>query len=786
MSEYFSLPSMSPVFDFIAGRNRSFYIPAYQRPFSWDNSKIKRLFEDIVEDMGNRMIYDTDNGKRADMDTVSFIGTVVCFEDRDYKTIHPYVVNQVPQDVHTVIDGQQRLTVLMISAVVLHSYIRERQNKVENEYLREKCVEIMDDLASVTESVRQVGTRRHYPRMIRAFEDQWSTNTDDSIYDSPISYYVSCYGDFCRQDDEKPFRRFTYDGGAGVTNLDNNQQRVHADFKRAVQYIERNIVKDICKGNTDTFSFPNIEDIFGTENEVSKAILKDLFNTTQQPPDILSTENSKQHEIARALLLSAYLMKKVYFVSLVTKDENYAFDIFDSLNTTGEPLTAYETFKPVIIRFEDLENFRHSESKKHTDVIDSYTQSRENDRAKATSELLVSFALAENGTNLSKKLHVQRKHLINRYTDISDQEKRIFTRHMQHVSEVWEYLWYGRVDNADIIRILNCSENPSLLVELSQARFCINFLKDARHTIAIALIARFYEEARLSPGNTEKTIAVCKTIKSITAFFVMWRISREHTDGIDNLYRQMMATGISQGDNADHLTAFCWKKEASISVPKVQESFRYLMREVGGSSRRKFPLSDSAQWIEYSSNVPVYRTAKAVAKCVLLLATHDAGIDERKPGILIPGQEGVYPLIKGDTWHDEAYETVEHINPRVPSEEGDNNVHVDDLNRIGNLTLLPKGVNSIVSNRPWGEKRLIYRMLSAETLDEFDSVAEKVVELGISGKSIENLRRVRYLRMTRAVSMRDEFGTGDIEGRGNNILKMAWRVLSDWLDFDSD
>ena len=56
--------------------------------------------------------------------------------------------------------------------------------------------------------------------------------------------------------------------------------------------------------------------------------------------------------LIRLLLLASYLIRSVVLTVVEAPNEDIAFDIFDALNTTGEPLTALETLKPHIVRFE--------------------------------------------------------------------------------------------------------------------------------------------------------------------------------------------------------------------------------------------------------------------------------------------------------------------------------------------------------------------------------------------------------------------------------------------------
>ena len=50
-------------------------------------------------------------------------------------------------------------------------------------------------------------------------------------------------------------------------------------------------------------------------------------------------------------------------VTVVSAPGAYAFDMFESLNTTGEPLTVFETFRPKVIQAEGLDKYENSDSK---------------------------------------------------------------------------------------------------------------------------------------------------------------------------------------------------------------------------------------------------------------------------------------------------------------------------------------------------------------------------------------------------------------------------------------
>src|SRR5262249_8575627 len=93
------------------------YIPAYQRPYSWDKENIARLTEDVLH--GLRQLSDRSN-------TISFIGTIIAIHDTRYKTVDPIFRSEVASRVMTIIDGQQRICTVVMANMALHDFIRRQ------------------------------------------------------------------------------------------------------------------------------------------------------------------------------------------------------------------------------------------------------------------------------------------------------------------------------------------------------------------------------------------------------------------------------------------------------------------------------------------------------------------------------------------------------------------------------------------------------------------------------------------------------------------------------------
>ena len=755
----FQDPKMLSAYAFIVAKNRHFYIPAHQRKFSWGNEQIKRLTDDMVEDIRRRMIPTENDPPDFNNNILSFIGTVVCFDDTQHETVCP-LSDEMPDNVHTVIDGQQRLTVLMILSIVLHDYIRTRMSSINEGKLKEQCKKTSKLLAKMFEKkTTNPGVYIYYPRMIHAFEDQWATD-DKKKYDSPISRYIFHYGEHYRSQNQTSFE------------IKDRNTSIDKSFSNAVKYVKKEI-ENICNGVSN--KFPDIENIFSQHKHIEKNLVKHLLDNNNLG---IARDDSTHWEIVRALLVSGYLMKKVHFVSIVSNDEDYAFSIFDSLNTTGELLTAYETFRPEIIREIGFSNYKNTDSfhyeKAISKYLNSYSQARKKD---VTSEMLISFALAETGETLPKKLYRQRNYLKDQYQLTSD--KQNYLRHMMHVTDVYKYLWYG---TSTIDRIINIEEEPSILneiySEIACARVCMDFIKDAKHSVSLALITRFYEAAKLDSINSSKTrvLTLCETIKAIAAFFALWR-AYKGTDGIDDCHRKIMV-------ESDGNLCFNRKTNNSPSIADLKKHFRHILTEEGGNTEN--PFSSREDWINYAKEFPIYiKESRKVAKFILLAASHGTIEDKNHPGLLKTGRPGSGLILSDQTvWHKDDYKTIDHI---IPQSKYDGKKR-DEIHRIGNLTLLPKEINSLFGNRVWHDsKRELFRMISEKDPEEFERIARRLAP-SVTDDTLNNilnkLRNAKYLPMVATISKRKKFDSSShINTRSENLLGMAWNTLSKWLDF---
>lgn len=871
--ELLDKPALVNIHTMLSEAGRGFYIPLYQRHYSWTDEKIGRFFEDFID--GIKAV--TKKGAQEEyvgIDNETFMGTIVCFDDQPpYTSVHPFVENDVPAGVYSLIDGQQRMTVSLVMILFLHDFMRLNTLKVEDTAEKSEGLlqELQQDMVRKLESLLSIpasGEMEYYTKMIRGLEDVWSKQRSKCKYSSPLASLLSRYIDHISSEETK-HSKFTFTRsettsahhkkfntaclkpiGKFLKELIAIKENPKAEFNSFKLPFDRlpDIKEVFCKKGgvilTKFFRITHPCDFFGNLQErcsklsetataakltaenakkaATKAGVADKDNDTNVAKEDkakkdVKTANAAAREadknakaakkkldlslaVGRALMLSAYLLQSVKYILLVTRSDDYAFSIFDSLNTTGDPLTAYETFKAdVVKRYGKIEEYNNSQSCAMIKEIDNYlVEDKLED--KKTKELLVNFALAENGEKISKQLNRQRRYMREQYKEQKDRESsEHFIFNLRSVARIHECFQSDNNNKLNFISDIKKDEYNGGHVRIAnQALFCLCFLVAAKHTITVPLISRFYSKFVNASVSDKKEchLEMCGAICSIASFFAIWRISRDDTANIDAHHRSIMKT-------IDGRSELGFNRKGKLPIlAELQNEFCRLL-----SKDKTWPLieddpnnEDSAEklsfekWEMHSLSMPIYKEASKVAKFILLLDAYW----ESKPG---PHQK----LIFSDTlWNDPAHETIDHIKPQ--STEGLDPAEQKSLDSIGNLTLLPMRANSFIGNKQWEEgKKEFYAAFIKYKKDGNNHKAElKILEL--SDRKLEELEKhwitvckssflpaikdissyVKHTDASENSGKRTEtFDFASIEERGMAVLASAWGPLIEWLGSDT-
>ncbi len=369
----------------------SFKLPEYQRPYDWDRSNVQRLLHDCLNGLKGA-------ASESQLHHYTFLGTIILTSDESKEPT--FDGNSL-----SVVDGQQRLTTLLLLSCALFAAIRSHKDDIANvtdlrvtEWLQQEAEEQSNRLYGCTTGRKQsLSHTTPFPRLVRA-EDKRGHLEGHSQYQSTIADFLNQFGQYCREQSSN-FLPTTSDS---------------ADHLLAMyQYIGERIEQSVYLGQTasegqdDEFDSPVVSrDQFASKGCWNLFVKLDgISKPTDEGPQLGAKElagyvagSSESEGLTRLLLFASYLMQSVVLTVVEAPSEEVAFDIFDALNTTGEPLTALETLKPHIVRFENRHGNGYSGSESENwwkvleeNVLEPYDAPAQ--RQTETKELVTGFAL---------------------------------------------------------------------------------------------------------------------------------------------------------------------------------------------------------------------------------------------------------------------------------------------------------------------------------------------------------------------------------------------------------
>lgn len=750
--------SLKSIWEFLCENGQGLYIPVYQRQYSWDKGKIQRLFDDMWH--GFSLL-------RNHEDSLTFLGAVITIHDTKLATVSPIVRGDVPSKVMTIIDGQQRLTTLVLINTILHDKINLKiklQTEKKDSWLVNEARKTIGKLRKTYEEDMDYGDPgyQYYPRIIRSYEDSWSRSKEKAAYNSAIASYLYLFGQHIRSDTSKSL--FEYN-----PQISESDKQHFEPLKNAIKVIGK-ILDDLTE-KKEVDEDTELDAITVQSLLSSDSLQNSLFNNLV-PEDIKNDllegqDNFEEVSLFKLISFANYILNRVALTIVTAKSEDYAFDMFESLNTTGEPLTAFETFKPRVIQSENINSYEQSESRKSLKDIEDYLEryASKNDTKQAeTSNFIVSFALLQSGQKVSKRLNEQRRYLKSAFDELSDIEaKRAFVRNMGDTASFMNDFWIKGADFPDYVPQEVC--------------LCIRYLTDFKHTITIAMLSRYYSKVlSLKRFNHDSSFALeefQEVVKAITAFSTLWRGSRRTTGGIDKIYRDLM----SEGFNDTELPPLAYGKNPTLPpASDIKQALRKILIDKGG-------IINKEHWVELAASQPAYKNQRVITRFILLAASHDSQPDSNNPGLLREARLGTLDILNLEQWLDQ---TVEHVFPDAATTDWDESLYIEpDLkHHLGNLTLLPSNINTSLGNSNWKTKRLAYKALSATTEDELNSFIESAKQKGVQLPSLTaSSLKHKYLPMLSAISqIEGDWNAEFVQQRSRRIAELAWRRLWPWLN----
>lgn len=744
------------VLDFLNQSGQGLYIPLYQRDYSWDSDNIEQLLEDLT-----RGIQRIASGEVSDDNKeIRFLGTIITVVEPNRNHIYPVEIQAVPPRIEKLIDGQQRVSTIALMATLLTKRLTEIKSKVKTnnpiyEQINEICnIWIDQKLTSLFSFDLGRGTPRIKPKVIRGAKDYWTRADDvDVAYKSELSNFL---GHFIKAYTDKTSFPCLTKEKYGNTLLYQNGRRIESWLKRTVSTAHE-------EQNDDDFS---------TAEEILAHFSQDHLWEFERPDlvDIIKERNYTDKksnsyilcELVQTLSVCHYLLDRCCFTIIQPTDDDWAFDMFQSLNATGTPLTAIETFKPTVVNTVDGESghqFKDSDSdksfKKVEDFLSEATTAAQ--KNKRTNDYLTSFFVAYDGRTMSTHFSYQRKVLNNVYESLSAfADKENFVKKMGNYAEFYQkWIKYDGKDNSKFPGI-GSSDDADI------ASMLILFLKDSKHKMAITMLGSMYQ-AVIEQGTTSIDSFI-SVVKAIAAYYFLWRSSFSNS-GLDSTYREF------------------FKKNKDFSVDIVKSYLKDVLknREIDTLESWK---SKAVNYLKYDS------TGKDIIRLALLIAAHDTIPDENNTGLIKVGREGCSKYMSVAKWLSPDLKTIEHIAPQTNKnnvwDESLYDTHIEPFQSLGNLTLLPQDLNSSAGNKGWKEKLLYYQSVAEKDPSKINDIESRAASLGITlnTTTIELLKESHFNEHLSSISLmsaNDKWNRDLVEKRTNTMLDIVWGRVSKWL-----
>jgi hypothetical protein len=741
--------SSEPVSGFFLKPGIGYYIPLYQREYSWDQENIDQLMEDICHGVETLV---------SDDEAIRFMGTIILVTEHNVaENIQPQDSRALPSRIDNVIDGQQRISTIALLASLLYQTLARYRNNLPKEgvfdSLREQIDDLNETLIELFSFDLKRGTPRRKPVIIRGSIDAWTLDKNESSnYISDVSSYLASVIRSINDDSSFP----AIPSGTLVGQ----------NLKRMTKWL--NDVEHAWDPSKDTF--PSAWEILANidQKHIWSYSRPELVSIVNDRNDPMTKTEKRVCSLVQLFAFSHFLLHRCCFTLIEPTSENWAFDMFQSLNASGTPLTAVETFKPLVVNTVNSlsDSFKGSNSETYFKAVDNLLGSQRSaaQKTKLTKEYLTTFALTHDGSKLSSQFSTQRKWLTDKYGKSEKLlEKEDFVRNMYHLANYWNrVIWYDPSSSSVINGIESADDNEKKLASL-----CVSYIKDSGHDMAHTILSRFYSLIERGKQNSiPDFISACK---ALAAFFTIWRSAYSNT-GLDDTYRQLLKETFSWKQGNCNIDAATLKKE--------------LVREL-----TKKGVWNKAEWKNRASQNLRYDSAKMVCKFTLFVVAHDTIIDPDFPGLMKVGTDGSYPYLDPVKWSSPDFRTIEHIAPRKAVQESDWDKSLyenDEFEKVGNLTLLPIEINASAGNKCWLEKLIYYKHLAENDPDNLAKLEKEAFDNGITLSSdtiglLIKTSHKHHIRPIVELGSQRPWDREIVDQRSDRICDILWDRISCWL-----
>jgi uncharacterized protein with ParB-like and HNH nuclease domain len=746
------------IYEFFQRPGIGLYIPLYQREYSWDKDNVEQLLDDIAR--GIERLAEGEND-----DEIRFLGTIISVTEKNKNNIEPVDHRGLPTAIEKIIDGQQRLSTICLFATQLYKNIDDLNKKfsiksIHREEIDEICKSWKDKLLDIISLDLKRGTPERKPQIIRGHDDKWIKDGDlNDAYKSDLANYLAL------------FINYVYIADAEFPKP--NKKNVGKNTREINKWLENQVIKAHF---ADSEEFPPAKLLLESikESDIWQYDRPELKELAVNDDD-MKQESSIVCSLVQLFSVCHYLLDRCCFTLIQPLNDDWAFDMFQSLNASGTPLTAIETFKPLVVNTSNLNEskgaFKGSSSDLSFEKIDKLFESINSaaQKSKLTNDFLTSLAIVIDGYKLTSHFSHQRKWLDKTYEDLNDYSlKKKYIDFVGNYAAFYKDVWidFEGNDNQIIPTISSNSEG-----EL--ASIIILYLRKSNHKMAVTILGSFYNAVLQGEENSIKNyIDACK---AIGAFYTIWR-SAQSNAGLDIVYRQFFKGETEKGVL---IPSHSWLKNKVLNIEELKTYLSNILKEQG--------IYEKDNWLKKSSKFLNYKS-KSITQFLLILSAHDTIADPLKPGLMKVSTNGVSNYLTLEKWNSKGVATIEHVAPQTKNDSWNNDLYNEDelYQSIGNLTLLPTEINSSAGNKGWKEKLLYYKHLSEQDPDKLNELKIKAKNEGVNlnGETIKLLMSAKYndhIKSLVTVEENNDWDANLVRERTERILSITWDRMIEWL-----
>lgn len=736
-------------------------IPFYQRPYDWENKDIENFIKDIFE---QALVYD----ETPSSHTISnkFIGTIVLTP----SSLRP---NKVSTTINDIVDGQQRITTLQLILVSLHKYglsledelkrVSKKLQKIEdndNEKLNELIFMFNEKLQIISKSIIQaisdkIERNSHravvdfIPRLIREDGDTWGSEIraekENLTYVSSPTLYIFNY---LLENITKITHSDMYSSNE-IPSSDSKFSLLSKDLESFKDKSESYKVLEKKAKNIDDF----IRKIFKSHIKLSNQEMPLIFDENEH--EIIGEKGIASFKVIYYFIIfSFYLLNKVNAVIVKANSESEAFDIFDSLNTTGEPLNAIQVLNALVVGFESFQEnkYLNSVSKEHMDVINKFINgiTELKDRNTVIFDLLNAFSLLITGKSLANKSLSTQIDFVKEHYNRSNDSKVFFIKLLADLTVFFDEVWVNKTNQY-------WSDNLEMKLLISTG-----------HTVTIPILAYYYKFYK------EEINSFNKILKAIMSFSVLRRVGLGGTAGIEKIYKELFSAErplnfkkIFNQDFTDYAGV--------INIEYIQNEF---LKDLNSSLKsEKENITLRSRFLRNAMNNDFYSLGRNARYFLLCCYELTIASGNNEPPLLLKSERKAKPTLMTVGNFDLE---IEHIAPQTQSEGWGEDIYSNHmLNKIGNTTLLPKLENIERSNQSFSATIELYKLYSMPDDASFKNqlellLAKNILKLKKNGKPTFNKVTVHTVAHLLNIKVWDE---ENVKIHSKELLKFGWNYL---------